>query len=237
MANSFFQFKKFTIHHDLCAMKVGTDGVLLGAWVSIFPNQHILDVGTGTGLISLMLAQRSNSIVDAIDIDASAAQQATINSSLSSFASQINVYHTSLDNYANSTQQRYDLIVSNPPYFSRSLKCPDSKRNTARHNDSLPLSELISRSCALLQPQGRIALILPYDGRAELLSIAKQEKIHLIRETIVIPTPGNTPKRLLAELSASPVAAIKTSTLIIEESRHQYTPEYTELTRDFYLKM
>lgn len=237
MANSYFQFKKFTIHHDLCAMKVGTDGVLLGAWVSVSNAQHILDAGTGTGLISLMLAQRSNSMIDAIDIDAHAAQQATINSNLSPFTSQINVHHTSLAQYVNSTQQRYDLIVSNPPYFSKSLKCPDNTRSMARHNDSLPLSQLISGSCTLLKPEGRIALILPYNARTELLRIAKQENIHLIRETCVIPTPGSTPKRLLAELSTLPAATINSSALVIEKARHQYTPEYTELTRDFYLKM
>ena len=143
MANPYFQFKKFTVWHDKCAMKVGTDGVLLGEWASTERCQRILDVGTGTGLIALMLAQRSTAILDAIDIDSDACLQAQENIAKSPFANRIQVYQTSLSEYMPDENIKYDLIVSNPPYFIDSLKCPDTKRNLARHTDTLSLPDLL----------------------------------------------------------------------------------------------
>lgn len=238
MANPYFKFKKFTIRHDKCAMKVGTDAVLLGAWASTAHCTTILDVGTGTGIIALMLAQRSEAEIDAIDIDADACNQAIENVACSPFAERIKVTHNSCSEFAAAESgKRYDLIVSNPPYFVNSLKCPDNQRTIARHTDSLPLCELIREACSLLSPTGRIALVLPYEQLSEVEEIARQNALHISRQTDVIPIPEAKPKRLLVELSA-PVEGIKNrNTLIIEEARHQYTPEYIELTKDFYLKM
>ena len=157
MSNPFFQFKQFTIRHDKCAMKVGTDGVLLGAWAGTESCSRILDVGTGTGLIALMLAQRSKAVVDAIDIDADACLQAQENAESSLFAGRINVFHSDLVDFAQASTHLYDLIVSNPPYFVDSLKCPNLQRNTARHTDTLTLEDLLQYSRKLLAPQGRIA--------------------------------------------------------------------------------
>ncbi len=158
MSNPFFQFKQFTIRHDKCAMKVGTDGVLLGAWAGTESCSRILDVGTGTGLIALMLAQRSKAVVDAIDIEADACLQAQENAESSLFAGRINVFHSDLVDFAQASTHLYDLIVSNPPYFVDSLKCPNLQRNTARHTDTLTLEDLLQYSRKLLAPQGRIAL-------------------------------------------------------------------------------
>ena len=164
MANPYFQFKKFTIRHDKCAMKVGTDAVLLGAWADITACKNILDIGTGTGIIALMLAQRCFANIDAIDIDTDAYSQAKENVAASPFAERINVIHASCSEYTGScAREKYDLIVSNPPYFINSLKCPDNKRSVARHTDSLSLFELIDDSCSLLSLSGRIALVLPYE--------------------------------------------------------------------------
>lgn len=219
-------------------MKVGTDGVLLGAWASTNGCKRALDIGTGTGLIALMLAQRSNSlIIDAIDIDKDAVLQAEKNISLSPFAASVQVQQASFMDYVINSNQQYDLIVSNPPYFANSLKCPDSKRSTARHNDSLPLLSLLAGGKQLLHTEGRIALILPFDASDGLKKIALDEKLSIVRETKVIPVPGAPPKRILIELSTTPVSTIQESELVIETSRHQYTPEYIALTRDFYLKM
>ncbi len=134
-------------------------------------------------------------------------------------------------------QKKYDLIVSNPPYFINSLKCPDNKRSVARHTDSLPLSELIENARALLSSAGRIALVLPYEQLEEVRETAQKNSLHICRQTNVIPVPGAHPKRLLVELSPVSTDTKKRNTLTIEEARHQYTPEYIALTKDFYLKM
>jgi tRNA1Val (adenine37-N6)-methyltransferase len=238
MANDYFQFKQFNIQQDKCAMKVGTDGVLLGAWVSAGLCRAILDVGTGTGLIALMLAQRSPAGIDAIDIDGDAVGQASENIASSVFANRIRVFHTSFEEYATKTHRMYDLIVSNPPYFADSLKSPDTKKNLARHTDTLPLSSLLSGTKPLLAPDGRIALILPCQREKELMETALENKLNIIRQTMVMPLPDALPKRLLVELSADLSAApCRSDTLVIEEGRHQYTADYRQLTKDFYLKM
>lgn len=238
MSNPFFQFKQFTIRHDKCAMKVGTDGVLLGAWAGIESCNRILDIGTGTGLIALMLAQRSKAVIDAIDIDADACLQAQENTESSPFAGRINVRHSALADFAQAGTNLYDLIVSNPPYFVDSLKCPDRKRNTARHTDTLTLEDLLQDSCKLLAPQGRIALILPYDQKERLADCIRTYHLFLSKETSVIPVPGAEPKRLLVELTAESTApSVCSDQLTIEIARHQYTDEYISLTKDFYLKM
>ena len=238
MANPYFQFKKFTVRHDKCAIKVGTDAVLLGAWTDATSCKSILDVGTGTGIIALMLAQRSTACIEAIDIDKEACMQAEENVIASPFAERIKVIHASYSKFAGlATQKKYDLIVSNPPYFIHSLKCPDNKRSIARHTDSLPLSELIEYSRSLLSSSGRIALVLPYEQLKDIKIIAHKNSLFVCRQTDVIPVPGAQPKRLLIELSATDTDIKKRNTLIIEEARHQYTPEYIALAKDFYLKM
>lgn len=233
-----FQFKQFTIHHDRCAMKVGTDGVLLGAWADVTDSHRILDVGTGTGLIALMLAQRSDAHIHAIDIDAAACQQAQENVASSPFAQQVEVFHHALHEYLSTTPVSYDLIVSNPPYFVDSLKCPNNQRNTARHTDTLSLESLLKDSHQLLSPQGRIALILPYDQKDYLESCIEKEGLFLSKEVDVIPVIGAQPKRLLIELKKEkPITSVTPSELTIEIARHQYTEEYIRLTKAFYLKM
>lgn len=238
MTNPFFQFKKFTVYHDKCAMKVGTDAVLLGAWADTSFCRNILDIGTGTGIIALMLAQRSQATVEAIDIDKEACVQATENVAASPYTERIKVVHASCADFAASNQQkRYDLIVSNPPYFINSLKCPDNKRTVARHTDTLLLSDLIREAQTLLSPSGRIALVLPYERLEEVKALASANHLYICRQTDVIPTPGAAPKRLLVELSTTEENIKNRDTLTIEEARHQYTPEYIALTKEFYLKM
>lgn len=238
MANPYFRFKKFTVYHDKCAMKVGTDAVLLGAWADTSFCRNILDIGTGTGIIALMLAQRSQATVEAIDIDKEACVQATKNAAASPYTERIKVVHASCADFAASNQQkRYDLIVSNPPYFINSLKCPDNKRTVARHTDTLLLSDLIREAQTLLSPSGRIALVLPYERLEEVKALASANHLYICRQTDVIPTPGAAPKRLLVELSTTEENIKNRDTLTIEEARHQYTPEYIALTKEFYLKM
>ena len=215
-------------------MKVGTDGVLLGTWANVDLSEHILDIGTGTGLIALMLAQRSEADIDAIDIDADACEQAKENAEKSPFRERIKVFHSPLNQYKSNTQ--YDLIVSNPPYFMDSLKCPDGKRSLARHTDTLSLDDLVEDSMNLLSPVGKLALIIPFDQRDLIISIAKKNGLFVTRETHVLPTPQAAPKRLLIELSKLEATPQQTY-LTIEIERHQYTEEFIRLAKDFYLKM
>jgi Predicted O-methyltransferase len=234
MSNSFFRFKQFTVYQDLCALKVGTDGVLLGAWTKIqSADKRILDIGSGTGLISLMMAQRSEAFIDAIDIDEGAFRQTAINFEQSPFSARLHAYHTSLQDYF--PAQKYDLIVSNPPYFSDSLKSPSQQKNQARHNDSLKFEDLIAKSADILNPNGKITLILPYDAYAEINNIATAHHFYLNELTKVYPTRNSLhPKRVLLSYSYIKMDITK-NVLYIEKQRHTYTPEFRELVRNYYL--
>ena len=237
MANPYFKFKQFTVWHDKCAMKVGTDGVLLGAWSEIDHTERILDIGCGTGLISLMLAQRCDAEIYALDIDESACIQAQENADRSPFASQIKVVHQPLCGFVTENVQKlsFDCIVSNPPYFIDSLKCPDKQRNTARHTDTLPLVDLIQGSKQLLSPKGKICLVLPYDQRERLIHYIYKENLFLKKETVVYPTPSSQPKRLLVEITHPCSEETITDKLTIEKERHVYTEEFVAIAKDYYL--
>jgi tRNA1Val (adenine37-N6)-methyltransferase len=237
MANPYFSFKQFTVYHDRCAMKVGIDGVLLGAWSNVGDSKHILDIGTGTGLIALMLAQRSNSFIEAIEIDKDAVDQAMENIEHSPWTNRIKVQEISLQSYAKITPQRYDLIVSNPPYFVNSLKTPSLNRTTARHTDTLTHEELILNSIALLKPTGRICIILPVNEAELCKSFALSKKVYCTREVKVIPKPNAEAKRILMEFSLQ-FSPVKITKLVIESNeRHHYSAEFSELAQEFYLKL
>ena len=237
MANPYFSFKQFTVYHDRCATKVGIDGVLLGVWCSVKNDGKILDIGTGTGLIALMLAQRSNSEIDAIDINAEAVLQACDNVMLSPWAKRVNVQEISLQEYARITTQRYDLIVSNPPYFVNSLKAPSEERTTARHTDSLTHEELILNAKLLLTSQGRICIILPVKEALQCKEMALNNGLFCTRETRVIPKPGAETKRVLLEFSLQLKLKEDTEIVIEGHERHHYSPEFSLLAKDFYLKL
>lgn len=237
MPNPYFQFKQFMIYQDKCAMKVGTDGVLLGAWVDVSNVNSVLDIGTGTGLISLMINQRLNSNVsiDAIDIDDNAILQAKDNIYREGL-SNIRCVHNSLQSYVKVCDKKYSLIVSNPPYFSLSLHSPDKRRTLARHTDTLQIDSLLEMSADLLTDNGRIALIYPFSEKESVVNTANRVGLYVSRITDVCPTPLSKPKRVLLEFSKIQ-QEVKFSQLIIETERHVYSPEFTEIVKDFYLKL
>ncbi|GHT41006.1 tRNA1(Val) (adenine(37)-N6)-methyltransferase [Bacteroidia bacterium] len=214
-------------------MKVGTDGVLLGAWTDHSDAKTILDAGTGSGLIALMLAQRSDAQIDAIDIDENACRQAEINFRLSPFASRLHICQGNFVEYTSG--YTYDLIVSNPPYFKDSLKSPDSGRNAARHTDTLSYSDLFQKSSALLSEKGRLSVILPVDIFENMQHIADANDFYLIRKTTVRPLENHPPKRVLLEFSKEK-SELKENEIFIEKSRHVYSDEYIELTKAYYLE-
>jgi tRNA1Val (adenine37-N6)-methyltransferase len=220
------------VYHDLCAMKVGTDGVLLGAWADCTRTKTILDIGTGSGLIALMLAQRSNAQVHAIDIDENACKQAKINFENSPFSARLIVEKAAFQHWE--TSLKFDLLVSNPPYFSDSLKSPDSGRSFARHNDSLLFTDLIEKSVSLMNPGGKLAIILPFDGFEVFQSSTWKNRLFLCRKTLVSSLPHKPPKRVLLEYS-NKETDYEENVLLIEKSSKIYSEEYIALTKDFYL--
>ena len=238
MANPYFRFKQFTIYHDKCAMKVGTDGVLLGAWADTENRMNILDVGTGTGLIALMLAQRSPAAsLWAVDNEASALAQAKENIGNSPFSERITLVDSPFQQYARQTALCFDLIVSNPPYFADALLPPERQRAQARHSVTLTLDELLFCSRCCLAESGILALILPYSRSDELDELSEKHAFCLKRKTIVCPLPGRSPKRILVELTLQQTPRTVNRSLIIEETRHHYTREFTDLVGDFYLNL
>ena len=234
-ANTFFQFKQFIIHQDLCAMKVGTDGVLLGAWTTVKPNDRILDVGTGTGLIALMLAQKDSSLqVKAIDINEDAVSQALSNVKLSSFESQIQVEQICLSQLDD--VECYDLIVSNPPYFNRSLQSHDAKRNLARHTDSLSLDLLFTKISKMLHPSGRFCMVYPMQDVVLVEKSASSNGLIITKKMTVYPTSESNPKRVIWEFQKSNVVSKPlVIDLVIEKERHVYTDAFKAIVKDYYL--
>jgi len=215
-------------------MKVGTDGVLLGAWADVVGN-NVLDIGTGTGVIALMLAQRSiDTQITAIEIEENAFWQATDNVSNSKWNNRVEVVNTSLQDYSTSIQ--FNTIVSNPPFFNDSQKTPDSKRNFARHTDSLSFEELLKFTSENLSAIGKASFIIPFDSESDFLEISKNLNLFANRICRVKGTETSPVKRSLIELSFDKEDC-KKSELVIEISRHVYTEDYINLTKDFYLKM
>ncbi len=237
MANNYFQFKQFRIQHDKCAMKVNTDGVLLGAWATAKKPKNTLDIGTGSGLIALMLAQRFEIKITAIEIDPQASRQAKENIQKSKWANNIMVVNTSFQDFWQTTDSQYDFIVCNPPYFANSLKTNNKARDFARHNDSLSNSELLEGVTNILSPDGTFSLILPTQEAKEFIEEAKHYNLFISKELHIKPTPQKPTKRILIELSRiKKNSNIKKETIVIENGgRHNFSEEYKTLTRDFYL--
>lgn len=219
-------------------MKVGTDGVLLGAWTSVSQASKIVDVGTGSGLVSLMLAQRNPKVcVLGIDIDLGAFLQAQENFVSSPFSERLSVCHISFEEWIDSDTEKVDVIVSNPPFFVNSLPSPDAARTLARHNIGFTYEDLLSRAKQKLTENGLLSMVLPIDLKQNVLQIAVQYGWSLSRLTTVFPTPDSEAKRILVEFSVSSVVYPIENQIVIEKSRHIYTSDFIALTKDFYLKM
>jgi tRNA1Val (adenine37-N6)-methyltransferase len=244
MPNDYFSFKQFTIRQDRCAMKVGTDGVLLGVLAPVLApaenSMRILDIGTGTGLVAIMLAQRTGggAQISAVEIDSEAAVQARENASETPW--NIDVYNNSIQDFALECQEKFDLIVSNPPFFVNSLKAPEKSRNTARHTDTLSFEDLVISAEKLLADKGLFTVIIPYSSESDFIKIASAN--NLIADTIirVIPKVGKEAKRSVITFckgNENVNCNINVTELVIEkEERYCYSDEFKSLTADFYLK-
>jgi len=234
MSKAVFRFKEFSVKQEKSAMKIGTDGVLLGSWAEAENPENILDIGTGTGLISLMLAQRfPNAQITAIEIDKDSFEEAKFNFEESPFNARISAVHSSLQHFI--SKEKFDLIVSNPPFFELTHK-ENSSRNTARQQAELSFPELISHSAELLSDNGKLAVIIPIESKNHFIEIATQKGLFPEKITDVKGNEATSFKRSLL-LFSKKESKISTQELTIEISRNIYTPEYISLTKDFYLKM
>lgn len=230
-----FRFKHFVINQNRCAMKVGTDGVLLGAWINTGKAKKILDIGTGTGLIALMLAQKSSAKVDVIDIDKDAFEQAKENIENSDWQNRINIFHSSLQQFTNSSENKYDLIVSNPPFFADAYKAGTEARNIARHTDeTLSFDDLINGVKTLLQPGGKFCVILPFKEGNDFIEKAAANGLYVHKLTRVKTKIERQEKRLMIEFGLQKVKPVEND-LVIQEEDLSFTKEYIELTKDYYI--
>lgn len=234
-----FKFKQFSVEQDRTAMKIGTDGVLLGAWSPIPENTFsVLDIGTGTGIIALMIAQRSAAEqIDAIEIDEDAYEQATENFEASLWSDRLFCYHAGLDELIEEPEDEYDLIISNPPFYTENYKTEDSQRDLARFEDAMPFEILVEAADLLLSENGTFSVIIPFKEEDSFLALAKEFELYPMKMTRVKGTPTSEIKRSLLALKRVETLEIEIDELIIETERHVYTSEYIALTKEFYLKM
>ena len=228
-----FEFKKFKIHQNNAAMKIGTDSILLGAWADLSDKKKGIDIGSGTGIISIMLCQRNEILeIDSIEVSEKAVLDAKKNIKNCKWNERINLIHKDLKLF--STENKYDLIISNPPYFQKSLKPKDLDRLKARHEVSLNYKDVLNFSEKHLLKNGTINLILPIDQKQELIEYAEKFGLSVNKECIVFPKPNKNPHRLLIELSKTKKTFESQSLTIENDGRHNYTDNYKKLTREFY---
>jgi tRNA1Val (adenine37-N6)-methyltransferase len=237
MSNTWFQFKQFTIQQEHAAMKVGTDGVLLGAWASVPGSEgRVLDVGTGTGVIALMIAQRTKSaMVDALEIDPVSVRQAKENFRNSPWKERIQCIQSSFQDYCSHCRTRYDLIICNPPFFSGSSKAPSREKNLARHDDSLSLEELFKGSVLLMNKPATISLVLPVQKLPQAMDLISGYRMHCSRITRVKPVEMKPAKRVLLEVSTISRELIEDELTIETDRRHVYSDKFKSLIEEFYL--
>ena len=229
-----FHFKHFSLNHDRSTMKVGTDAVLLGAWVTVKPDDWVLDIGTGCGILPLMLAQKGVSQVDAVDIDEASIEEATINFKASQWRDHLKAYCSDIVDFQ--TDMRYDLIVSNPPFFNRFSKCDSERKSRTRHNDAgLSYAIICSEVCRLMKPEGRFAEVLPLDVSSDFLNTALQFGLYLHNRMTIIPIAGKAPNRVNLELGFGKTEKVREENFVIRNADNHFTAQYNEFLKDYYL--
>ena len=229
-----FHFKHFSLYHHRSTMKVGTDAILLGRWTEVKPTDVVLDIGTGCGLLPLMLSQKGVAYVDAVDIDKASIEEAAINFEVSQWREHLKAYCTDIVELK--TDKQYDLIISNPPFFNRFSKCDSERKSRARHNDAgLSYATICHEVCRLMKPEGRLALVLPFDVSADFLQTAELHGLYLHKRMTIIPIEGKEPNRVNLELGFNRCDTVCEETFVIRDADNRFTSQYNEFLRDYYL--
>lgn len=240
MPNPYFQFKQFTIYHDRCAMKVTTDSCLFGSWCAEeIKNENrkektekILDIGSGSGLLCLMIAQKNGCFIDAIEIDKGAAEQAKENVAASPWKDRINVHQINALEFP--TQQLYNVIISNPPFYENELGSPNNKKNTAHHGEGLKLSQLIALIKKQLVNSGLFYLLLPYKRKTEIEKIIADENLFIQKIIIVSQSAAHYPFRLMIK-GTTIRSVLEEKQVFIADTQKQYSQEFITYLKDYYL--
>ncbi|WP_322551438.1 tRNA1(Val) (adenine(37)-N6)-methyltransferase [Flavobacterium psychraquaticum] len=234
-----FKFKQFAVNQDRCAMKIGTDAVLLGAWCPIDNNpKSILDIGAGTGILALMLAQRTNADqIDALEIDEEAYEQCVENFEASAWADKLFCYHAGLDEFVDEPEDEYDLIISNPPFYSEDFKTENEQRDLARFQDAMPFEDLIEAADLLLSENGLFAVVIPYKEEDRFIDLCAEYELYPVKATRVKGSHKTPIVRTLLAFKRFELSVLTADELVVEINRHEYTDDYINLTQDFYLKM
>lgn len=229
-----FFFKKFGLFHHRSTMKIGTDAILLSRWVEVSTNDDVLDIGTGCGLIPLMLSQKGIRHADAVEIDRDSFEEASLNFRNSAWHEQLAVYHEDVKSFADKNIAKYDLIVSNPPFFFGDNVPQKTKKGLARHTNTLAYKDLLVSVKKMLKPDGRFALVLPAIESVAFLKIASELGFSLQKEMKIIPIEGKEPNRINMQLIANQCKTIS-ETFVLRYENHVFTREYKEFLKDFYL--
>ncbi|MFT3908070.1 MAG: methyltransferase [Ferruginibacter sp.] len=240
MPNNYFSFKQFTIHQDQCAMKVCTDACVLGAWAAgkfekNIHTKNVLDIGTGTGLLSLMLAQKINAAIDAIEIDRAAAKQAKENVLLSPWQDKIDIINVSLQQF--DTTKKYDLIISNPPFFEDDLKSPDDDKNAAKHDSTLKLDELVVFIKNKLNENASAVVLIPFQRTNYFAELLKEHHLYINETLFVKQSPKHDYFRSVILFSNENIQPIESNELIIHDDKRNYTYTFKILLAPYYLKL
>jgi len=229
-----FRFKHFTIEDQFSTMRVGTDAMLLGAWARPPVKGRMLDIGTGCGVLALMMAQKSGAVIEAIDIDLPSVQQARENFNQSPWSGRLEAIQASLELFSGKTENKYDFIISNPPYFAKALRSPSARKNSTRHDETLTSDSLLLAVTRLLARNGRFAVILPPAIAAGFVSSAISAGLFLSRMLEVLPRPASGPNLALMEFAGRPGKPVIPGSLAILSETGKYSDEYLQLTADYH---